>query len=189
MKRLFTLVAGLMLAASVHANEIYIEQVGDGLDLDITQDGQDNSIGNSTTGVTLNGDDMTFSITQTGNQNTIDAVIKGNNYTGTWSILGDYNDIDLLCSSVTTGNCDTATLDIDIDGDYTNFNFKLGQTNDADSADISFTIDGDGNVDRDKLFILFFGFSHNFNLPFLSEFIRIHEEVHKDLSQFCGISE
>ena len=146
MKRLFTLVAGLMLAASVHANEIYIEQVGDSLDLDITQDGQDNRIGATAAGVTLNGDDMTFSITQTGSQNTIDAVIKGNNYTGTWSILGDYNDIDLLCSSVTTGNCDTATLDIDIDGDYTNFNFKIGETSDADSADISFTIDGDGNV-------------------------------------------
>ena len=146
MKRLFTLVAGLMLAASVHANEIYIEQVGDGLDLDITQDGQDNRIGATAAGVTLNGDDMTFSITQTGNQNTIDAVIKGNTYTGTWSILGNYNDIDLLCSSVTTGNCDTATLDIDIDGDYTNFNFKIGETSDADSADISFTIDGDGNV-------------------------------------------
>jgi len=48
------------------ANDIYIEQVGDTLDLDITQDGANNVIGTSTTDVNLDGDDMTFSITQTG---------------------------------------------------------------------------------------------------------------------------
>ena len=146
MKRVLALVAGLMLAASVHANEIYIQQIGDGLDLDITQDGQDNQIGDSTTGVSLDGDDMTFSITQTGNNNTIAATIKGNNYTGTWSALGSYNDIDLLCSSTATGNCDTVTLDIEIDGDSTTLDFDIGETGSADSSDISFVIDGDGNV-------------------------------------------
>lgn len=146
MYKIILLIASMLFVTGAMANEIYIEQVGDGLDLDITQDGQDNQIGNSTTGVTLNGDDMTFSITQTGSNNTIAAVIKGNTYTGTWGILGDYNDIDLLCSSVTAGNCETATLDIDIDGDNTTFDFDIGQTSDADNADISFTIDGDGNV-------------------------------------------
>ena len=146
MKKVLALFVGLLLATTVSANEIYMQQIGDGLDLDITQDGQDNQIGDSTTGVSLDGDDMTFSITQTGSGNTIDAIIKGNTYSGTWSIVGDYNDIDLLCSSTATGNCETATLDIDIEGDYTNFNFKIGETSDADNADISFTIDGDGNV-------------------------------------------
>jgi len=58
------------------ANEIYIDQVGDSLDLDITQDGEDNEFGDSTTDVTLEGDDMTFKITQTGDTNIINAVIK-----------------------------------------------------------------------------------------------------------------
>ena len=47
------------------ANDIYIEQVGDTLDLDITQDGANNVIGTSTTDVNLDGDDMKFAITQT----------------------------------------------------------------------------------------------------------------------------
>lgn len=136
----------MLLSTSAFANEIYIEQVGDGLDLSVTQDGQNNELGDSTTGAILEGDDMTFSITQTGNTNTIDVTIKGSTYTGTWDITGDSNNIDLLCSSTAAGNCDTVTLDVDIDGDETTFDFDIGQSADADSADISFTITGDGNV-------------------------------------------
>ena len=62
----------LLLSAPTLANDIYIDQVGDSLDLDIVQDGQNNVIGNSTTDVGLTGDDMTFSITQTGNSNRCD---------------------------------------------------------------------------------------------------------------------
>ena len=133
-------------SSAATANEIYIEQVGSGLDLDIVQDGEDNQIGNSTTGAILEGADMTFSITQTGNTNTIAATIKGATYTGLWNILGDSNAIDLLCSSTSTGNCDTVTLDIDIDGSNTTFDFDIGETADASGSDISFTVDGNGNV-------------------------------------------
>ena len=59
----------------VFANDIYITQSGDNLDLDITQDGQDNEFGDSTTDVLLDGDDMTFSITQTGNFNEISELL------------------------------------------------------------------------------------------------------------------
>ena len=71
-------VIGLALGYSslAIANEIYIEQIGDNLDLDITQDGQNNEFGDSTTDALLDGDDMTFAITQTGNTNTIDAKIS-----------------------------------------------------------------------------------------------------------------
>ena len=69
---------------SVQANDIYISQVGDTLDLDIVQDGQNNVIGTSTQAVILGAtgtaaDTMTFSITQTGDTNTIAAQIQGNN--------------------------------------------------------------------------------------------------------------
>lgn len=128
------------------ANEIYIEQVGSGLDLDIVQDGEDNKIGVSTAGAVLEGADMTFSITQTGNYNTIAATIKGSTYTGLWDILGSNNDIDLLCSSTAAGNCDTVTLNVDIDGDNTTLDFDIGEVADATNSSIDFTIDGDGNV-------------------------------------------
>lgn len=128
------------------SNDIYIEQVGDSLDLDITQDGTDNRIGSTSADMVLNGDTMTFAITQTGNTNTIDATIKGTTYTGTWQFTGNSNTVDLLCSSVSTGNCDTVTLNITTTGDDNTFDFDIGQTTDASSSTVSFTITGDNNV-------------------------------------------
>ena len=87
MKKL--LVAMLFVPTFAMANDVYISQVGDSLDLDIVQDGTDNVIGtsgqNAVFGTTGNASaNMTFSITQTGNQNTIAAQIYGSTYTGTW---------------------------------------------------------------------------------------------------------
>ena len=147
MKKIIAIIAMVFTWSSVAtANEIYIEQVGSGLDLDITQDGEANEIGVSTAGAVLEGADMTFSITQTGNYNTIAATIKGSTYTGLWDILGGSNDIDLLCSSTAAGNCDTVTLNVDIDGDNTTLDFDIGEVADATNSSIDFTIDGDGNV-------------------------------------------
>jgi len=136
----------LLFLSPAFANDIYIQQSGDSLDLDIVQDGQDNVIGTSGTNVNLTGDDMTFSITQTGNSNTIAAVIKGATYTGTWSFTGDSNAVDLLCSSTATGKCDTVTLNITTVGDDNTFDFDIGETADAESSVISFTVTGDNNI-------------------------------------------
>jgi hypothetical protein len=128
------------------SNDIYIDQAGDGLDLDITQDGAGNVIGTSTTDVTLSGDDMTFSITQTGDNNIIAAVIKGSTYTGTWSFTGDNNEVDLLCSSTATGDCDDVTLNITTTGDDNDFTFKIGESSTSDDTSVSFTVTGDNNI-------------------------------------------
>ena len=115
MKKLISIyffVLGLAFVTVATANEIYIEQIGDNLDLDITQDGQNNEFGDSTTDALLDGDDMTFAITQTGNTNTIDAKIKGNDYTGTWQFTGNSNAVDLTCDNTAGVNCETVTLNI-----------------------------------------------------------------------------
>ena len=106
-----------IIATPALANDIYIEQVGDSLDLDITQDGQNNVIGTSTTDVNLDGDSMTFSITQTGDLNTIVADIQGTSYTGTWAFTGDSNAVDLSCDSTSGTNCENVTLNIATVGD------------------------------------------------------------------------
>jgi hypothetical protein len=146
MKKIITTMLLILLATSSLANEIYIQQVGDSLDLDITQTGDNNMIGTSTTDVTLNGDDMTFAITQVGNSNTIVATIKGDTYTGTWDFLGNNNDVTLLCSSASAGSCDTVTLNIDVTGDYNVFTFNIGETGDASGSTVEFTVTGDGQV-------------------------------------------
>jgi len=131
------------MTTSAWANDIYITQSGDGLDLDINQDGQDNQFGNSTTGVTLNGDSMTFSVTQQGNFNTIAAVIKGNNYTGTWAFTGDSNTVDMLCDSVSGLNCEDVTLNITTTGDDNDFSFHIGEVADSDTLIANFTVTSD----------------------------------------------
>jgi len=135
-----------LISTPALANDIYIEQVGDTLDLDIVQDGTNNVIGTSTTDVNLDGDDMTFSITQTGSTNSIVADIQGNSYTGTWAFTGDSNTVDLSCDSTSGTNCENVTLNITATGDSNAFTFDIGDTADADGSTIGFTITGDGNV-------------------------------------------
>lgn len=147
MKNWLILSLGLIVfSGAANANDIYIAQVGDGLDLSITQDGTDNEFGDSTTSVTLEGDTMTFTITQTGNNNDIAAIIKGNTYTGEWEFTGDYNTVDLNCDATSGLNCEDVTLDITVDGDSNTFDFDIGENADSDSADISFTVTGDDSV-------------------------------------------
>ena len=146
-----TILAALLTIAAggfAFSNEIYIDQIGDNLDLDIVQAGNGNRIGDitGTTPITLNGDDMTFSITQTGDSNTIDAVINGNTYTGTWTFTGNSNTVDLLCSSSDTTTCETVTLDIAVNGDSNDFTVYIGEVASADSLIADFTVDGDGNI-------------------------------------------
>jgi len=134
-----------MVSGISSANEIYIDQVGDNLDLDIVQDGSGNQFGDSTADIDLDGDDMTFSITQTGNNNDIAAVINGNSYTGTWAFTGDYNTVALTCDSGGV-NCENITLNVTTTGDTNDFTFAIGGTADADGSTIAFSVTGDNNI-------------------------------------------
>ena len=144
-KLLITLLASL-LCYNVYANDIYIDQVGDNLDLDIVQDGQNNKIGTLLADADFDGDNMTFSITQTGNTNEITATIQGNTYTGTWAFTGNSNTVDLLCDSSANGNCETVTLNITNTGDSNAYTINIGETGDAENAVIAFTVTGDNNI-------------------------------------------
>ena len=149
MLTLSLMTATAMFLAPALANDIYITQVGDTLDLDIVQDGAGNEFGDSTTVVTLNGDLMTFSITQTGDGNDIAATINGDSYTGTWVFTGDYNTVDLLCDSTGTagaGNCEAVTLNITTTGDDNAYKFYIGENSDAGASIVNFTVTGDDNV-------------------------------------------
>ena len=135
-----------LVSSAAFANEIYITQIGDTLNLTVTQTGTGNSLGNSTTAAQFNGDDMTFTITQTGDNNAIDAVINGNTYTGTWSFIGNGNTVDLLCDSGDAAQCETVTLDIAVNGNTNDFTVYIGENKVADNLVADFTVDGDGNV-------------------------------------------
>jgi hypothetical protein len=130
------LFAMMLMAGTALANDIYIQQSGDNLDLDITQDGQNNVAGNSTTAMSLTGNAMTFSISQVGDSNVIEATINGATYTGNINLTGGLNTVDLDCA---TGNCDTVSMSIDVTGDSADITVDLGST--ADASDYVGTID------------------------------------------------
>ena len=146
LNKLLIILFGSLLCFNVYANDIYIDQVGDSLDLDIVQDGQNNKIGTSLVDADFDGDNMTFSITQTGNTNEITADIQGNTYTGTWVFTGNSNTVDLLCDSSANGNCETVTLNITTTGDSNAYTINIGETGDAENATIAFTVTGDNNI-------------------------------------------
>jgi hypothetical protein len=131
MKKWLILIVLTLFSVPLYANDIYVTQSGDDLDLDITQDGQNNIAGTSGTAVGLTGDTMTFSISQVGNANVISTIINGDTYTGNINLTGSSNDVALLCDSTGTagsGNCETVSLSIDVTGSSADIDVTIGDS-------------------------------------------------------------
>ena len=130
----------LLIALPVYANDIYVTQSGATLDLDITQDGQNNVVGNSTTAATVTGATSTIDIDQVGSSNVLAFDVNGDTFTGTFNVTGDSNDIDFNCDS-TGGNssCDTATASITWVGSSNDLDIDIGETSDASNATVTIT--------------------------------------------------
>lgn len=155
MMKLKTIVAsslfilGLGLISPAYANDIYIQQSGNDLDLDVTQDGTNNVLGTNTTGVLLQGNDMTFSVSQVGDTNVIETTIKGNTYTGNINLTGNSNQVDLDCDNAGAGNCETVSLSIDVTGGSADITATIGGSGDAQN--FVGTIDLANNSNADTL--------------------------------------
>ena len=130
----------VLFAIPVFANDIYVTQSGGNLDLDITQDGQNNTVGNSSTSSSVIGATTTIDIDQIGNSNVLKFDVNGATFTGTFSTTGNSNDIDFNCDS--TGNnssCATATASIVWVGNSNDLDIDIGETADAANATVTIT--------------------------------------------------
>ena len=67
MKTIISVVMLMLMTSLLYANDIYVTQSGANLDLDITQDGQNNTVGNSTTASASTGATTILNIDQIGN--------------------------------------------------------------------------------------------------------------------------
>ena len=141
MKSITKLVMFLMMFITpVMANDIYVTQSGATLTLDVLQDGQNNTIGNSTTASTVTGATSNFNIDQIGDSNVITFDINGANYTGTLSTTGNSNNIDFNCDSAgTVRSCATVTASIIWVGSSNDLDIDVGETADATGATIGIT--------------------------------------------------
>ena len=134
----FIIVLGLTTTSL--ANDIYVTQSGNTLDLDITQDGQNNTVGNSTTASASTGNAFNMDIDQIGDSNVIKYQINGASYTGVISLTGNSNDVDLNCDS-TNGNssCGTVSASITMVGSSNDLDIDIGQTAAATGSEVTIT--------------------------------------------------
>jgi len=140
MKKIITILSVIFISLSVHANDIYINQSGATLDLDITQDGQNNTVGNSTTASSVIGATTNLAITQIGDSNVMTFDVNGATYTGTFSVTGNSNNIDFNCDSAgNNSSCGTATASIVWVGSSNDIDIDIGETSSATSATVGIT--------------------------------------------------
>ena len=146
MKTLIKFVMCLMMFSPVLANDIYVTQSGNTLTFDVLQDGQNNTIGNSTTASTVTGATSNFNIDQVGDSNVLTFDINGESYTGTFSTTGNSNNIDFNCDSGgSNSSCATVTASIIWVGSSNDLDIDVGETADATGAQI--TISGASGSD------------------------------------------
>ena len=135
-----TLILALLLTASAFAfadNEIYIEQVGEGVEIIIEQTGNGNLIGqNTSTGA--NATDMKLQIGNSnaywlfnGSNNLLFGDINSDGSNIDYNVQGSNNRINQLIGTV-TGNtssnqsADAIDMNVDVQGDYNQTTFRLG---------------------------------------------------------------
>ena len=141
---MYRIVTGFMiilgLTTTSLANDIYVTQSGNTLDLDITQDGQNNTLGNSTTASASTGNAFNMDIDQIGDSNVIKYQVNGASYTGVISLTGNSNDVDLNCDS-TNGNssCGTVSASITMVGSSNDLDIDIGQTAAATGSEVTIT--------------------------------------------------
>ena len=137
MKTIISVIMFLMMTGLSYANDIYVTQSGNALDLDITQDGENNTVGNSTTASASAGVTTVLNIDQVGDSNVITYQIAGATYTGVINLVGNSNNVDLNCDS-TGGNssCGTANAVINFTGSSNDIDLDIGLSASANTADV-----------------------------------------------------
>mgnify|MGYP000387803461 CR=1 FL=1 len=155
-KRFLFCIMLTMMSLPAMANDIYITQSGAGLDLELTQDGQNNVFGTSAARVVLTGTGAVWTMSQIGDNNVIAATINGSTYTGTWAITGSTNDILFTCDASASSKCETVDVDIAINGDYSNIDIRIGANSAATNTNVTLDVDGnyntfDADIDGSKI--------------------------------------
>ena len=90
--------------ANAANNSIYMDQVGDGAVIGVTQSGSGNGLGTPASRSSFTGTNNTISIQQIGNQNNQLVDIKGDGVTVNSTITGNSNQVDITCTSCTASS-------------------------------------------------------------------------------------
>ena len=156
------LVIALYFSAQVcYANEIYVSQVGDNIDLTISQDGEDNLVSGMNGGTSdaiINGNNTSTTYTQTGDRNAVKVYTYAGNGTSNATQTGNDNTAVLDChgnncvvSITQTGDDNYASAEVGNGGDYdqsitiTQDGYDNTAIVEANGDDNTIVVDQDGN--------------------------------------------
>jgi|TARA_R110000782_G_scaffold12220_2_gene36891 hypothetical protein len=152
MKNKILAMALFSLSAFAADNEIYVDQVGATLNLDLEQLGSGNIIGGllstagSLTPLDLDGSTMTLDINQIGSSNTFLGDILADNFTGFFEFDGDSNDFTIQVDPTNTYGGDNGDFNIDVTGGSNDFTLNVGTTALASALDLDWIINGSNNT-------------------------------------------
>jgi hypothetical protein len=132
-------------------NEIYIDQSGTTVNIDLEQIGSSNIIGGllssagSLTPFDLDGNAFTLDINQIGNTNKFLGDITGDNVTAFFEFDGDSNTFTIQGDPTNTYGIDNSNLNVDVTGSTNTFTLNHGTTALAATLDLDWIINGTGN--------------------------------------------
>ena len=141
----------LLLSLGLYAdNEIYIDQTGNNVAIDLEQLGSSNIIGGddaiagTMTKAILNGGSMTLDINQIGSTNKFltDGII-GENFTGFFEFDGDSNTFEFSMDTTGLNTVDFADINVDVTGSTNTFDWDIGESSGASYLDLDLILDGD----------------------------------------------
>jgi hypothetical protein len=119
LKRLgmMAVIAAMFWGSGALANDVYIEQIGDGATVTITQDGSSNRVGDSSTPALVKGDANIVTIDQIGSSNTLDMTVNGTAVTAIVTTTGSYNTQTIDCGTANTASCGSSYIKQEVTGD------------------------------------------------------------------------
>ena len=142
----------MVVPTTTYSNEIYLSQIGDDLDLDIVQDGENNQVKPISITSKLDGDDLTLSIDQNGDNHLLEGSVDGNRNTGDIyqgnggndnfarvDVTGDDNTLKVYQGKHVDGSLDT-----DETGDHEAYWTVTGNNNDLGSYQTDVNRSGGG---------------------------------------------
>jgi hypothetical protein len=150
MKTRLILALAMMLPFFAQANDsqIYIQQSGQGLTLNINQAGENNVIGDlaNTTPFILNGIQQDLRINQFGSNNTLFGEIFGDSIQGFWEFVGDNNEMNFSVNPGGLNSADAGQYIFNVSGSNNEFTITVADNAVADNAFMDWDIVGDFNL-------------------------------------------
>ena len=151
-KTLISVLAIFTLAAAASDNEIYVEQSGATLNLNLEQLGAGNIIGGLESAAgdlnpfDLDAVSLTLEINQIGNTNKMLGDIYGDSITGFFNFDGDSNSFTIQGDPDGSNGIDSSNYNVAVTGGSNTFTLDHGTTALAGTLDLDWIIQGDSNT-------------------------------------------